>query len=223
MDAIGINGGIIVAGGVAECECCGPVCDNGAPFLDVTLTWTDAATTKDYLGHTFTNGETIAMCPGGYTCFDGFTTTNSQPQQLEAWNKRAGQQKAYDIYRTVSYGTGSPNPPTTYFQTNIYNEEIGLKMDNRSGSGGTFQRIRRVVNRDGLLTHFYASSFGTSGFMRLYATVNNGGATLTPPWTTPTISHGIPDDFEGSITSGGGLTITWAKNHTGVPWGDCFT
>jgi len=38
------------------------------PLLDVTLTWSDSDTTKEYLFQTWTNGETKAICPLYYGC-----------------------------------------------------------------------------------------------------------------------------------------------------------
>lgn len=47
---------------LAECNCPG---DTG-PKVNVTLSWTDPDTTKSFLGCTFTNGETKAVCPTNY-------------------------------------------------------------------------------------------------------------------------------------------------------------
>jgi len=250
MDAIGIDGGILVFGGVAECDCCaGPDCDY--PLLDVTLTWTDSDTTKNYLGYTFTNGETIAVCPETYSCLNvynppptstPFPSTLTLNQHFELWGH---------------YGSGSYETPKAEVLAKQYTTYLGTPFQTTFTFSRDASRIRlsnntREFARYGVVT-YHTDGIGNS------LVVRRGGSDKVTTWhrynrdtatysyqgstgpfrqailtdegidnvggNTPVRSNfdqGITDDFEGSITSAGGLTITWAKNHTGVPWGDCF-
>jgi len=222
MDAIGINGGILVDGGVAECDCCGepPWCDH--PLLDVTLTWTDSSTIKTWLDLTFTNGETKEVCPEAYSCNTGVSAYFYRNQ--ETWS----------IIRAFGSPINLSTNKNGYFYTTgdttlIRSQQLRLAMekDVATYTNAEVHRLERKIHHTdaGFTSFFTASSVifqGNTTYKRRYGTPNVG----TPPAPIPlpySVTPGIPDSFEGSATTAGGLTITWAKNHTGVPWGDCFT
>jgi hypothetical protein len=243
--AIGGNSAVQGDFGIATCDCCNP-CDY--PLLDVTMTWTDLDITKDYLGSTFTNGETIAICPTNYNCAHvvSSTITSGSSKQYrnssrEFWQFGGGvMSKKRDVYsRYQPPTTGAPSFTTSF--TDAIISGVSLKnyiYDYRklftSFSTGYTKNYRwknlRVARGAG---DDIATDHGFKDFER----VSTG--TFLPPWSstvkhtvitpdgtnTPTFSNfasGITNAFEGTITSASGLTITWAKNNTGVPWGDCF-
>jgi len=77
-----IAGQVLSVGGINTSCCCDPPtnpCEPDPP-IKVTLTWTDSDTTKNYVGETFTNGETRVICPDIYQC-----ANNSR----EYWRKSA--------------------------------------------------------------------------------------------------------------------------------------
>ena len=240
MNAIGVNGGILVEGGVAECECCEPACDD--PLLDVTLTWTDSDTTKDYLGETWTNGETRAICPDTYDCenlnvhpYFSPTSLSVALRKNEFWGNSANKSGTFSTKRVGRYSySGSPSTYTAttsgnadgnvlYLQNNSYKHFRVLYSIYRTSK---VQSVRVQYNGPTPVTTLTRYRLRGQGYpslndiLREYTTGINNINSHTP--TLSTFNDGINNSFEGSITSSGGLTIAWAKNNTGVAWGDCF-
>lgn len=245
---IGGKNGIQGDDGIASCDCCEPACEY--PLLDVTLTWTDADVTKTFLGETFTNGETRAICPTTYSCTDYTGGTGGYPSlsgtitlQEEAWSISGTSNASPSYQRTTNYKRTTYGNPPTYSTVTNSGQFSGIRLSNnyrvlfsyplgpfpsfntvgfgnrlRVRRGGT-DAVQSIHSYDNVVTTYS----GTAPFRYTRETVsasaNNGGNTPT----RTTFNNGIDAGFEGSITSSGGLTIAWARNNTGEPWGDCFT
>jgi hypothetical protein len=234
--AIGGNSAVQGDFGIATCDCCNP-CDY--PLLDVTLTWTDLDVTKNYLGYTFTNGQTIAICPDLYGCgnssgtITGTFTDYNTFNILEKWKKTG---TSYDTPGFVSKKKFREWMSTQTFT--VTNDFSGISLSNGSYELWSYSaadirkdvRKKLKVRRGGTepVTTYHAYNFsyllkdpppsGIFHYFTGYGTGNDGTNTVT----LTTFNDGINSSMEGSVTSASGLTITWAKNNAGVPWGDCF-
>lgn len=192
------NGHIAKANGrlVNDCDCCGGVvCPGGIPGIDFTLTFAGGGT-KDFLGVTFSSGETKTICPTTYTCDITMltyhfptTTTYADTRKIEAWVHTTlpsffiifGERfiEQYYAYYTNQAQVGFSIPASAYF------------------FGGNFAN-------DGGVPHTAVSTTNISTFLSL------AGMTL---------NSRIPDGAFGQLTTTGGLTIAWAR---GVgTWNPC--
>jgi hypothetical protein len=226
MNGIGlIDGGIIVEGGVASCECCDPPPECDFPLLDVTMTWTDADITKSFMGESFTNGETKAMCPTSYSCTNntGATSTIS-----EKWQGVGTSNNTPTFYVSSKIYTAS----STYNGSGIATTFSGIVLGNRyfHTTTGISRKaeVQTIAARrggsPGRMTSWHATeqfSNSASAFsVKHYVYYYNLSQSNTP--TMSTFKNGINANFEGTMTSAAGLTIAWARNNSGVAWGDCL-
>lgn len=126
---------------IGDCGCCGVVPACSDPLLDVTLTWTDADLTKSYMGETFTNGQTHAICPSQYNCFvnkDSRTITTGGGQvkyikgthKNEAWVRSNGAGEA-EVCVQDSRGSSGSLQYTSSYNTSKVIDRIALGIGYR--------------------------------------------------------------------------------------------
>lgn len=224
-----INGGLVFNNGaLGDCECCG--CDD--PMMDVTVSWTDADTTKSYLGQTFTNGQTIGICPSEYEC------TNAGNVRQEIWKEQglADPVTFGDRSPVFKYGTGTAYP-YNYTSTNTYTpynqgrRKLSFLFRSMTQTGA----INRILSQEARMNfgdfapntndaHAYANSRHIDQFAtgNRELTFRHFKHQVAPPLIQATTKVGITDDYNSSYTTSNGVTVAWSLNHTGKPWGDCF-
>lgn len=223
---IGLNGGGIAFnnGAVGNCRCCNK-CDD--PSVDITLSWTDADVTKEYLGETFTNGQTIEMCPDVYTC------TDAPPNNgVEFWRLVNNPVKNVKFNNISHYTAVRPLVPSTFTLVDTFHPPQNRSFQLVWGQGNiTFNQAVTI-----LMGHSTDFAFtGQSAFKNKYfKKLTSLGATslkrfnwFTPqPQPTmafqPLTEKGIGDSYNGTMTTSRGITITWARNTSGAQWGGCF-
>lgn len=161
------------------------------PPMEVTVTWIDDDETKSILGLSWTNGETKWVMPQTHESFDSY----------EVW--------------TVSTGTGVKERLSLghyyhYSHANNYSNDafIRLRIVELDSNTYTFnysprtllgEDYNRIFNSTGLLNYSLQSTFDA------FAGV---------------VPFGISDGFNGSITTSGGLTLSWSRvksDHWSVP------
>jgi len=201
-------------GGVAECACCDalPPCDD--PLLSVRLTWTGPEETIDYMGETFTNGQQHFICPDFYESLWSPSATEygyPAPAKNERW--QFGPSSAIDIDLWSSYNFD-------YFPGGFYYNP---------GYSKYYQKRQALLVEapDGGLTG-HLNLFWSQSFLGLppgppptsASTLTGGSVSLSTGGNTPNFSVNpgyISDNFEGSITTTGGITVAWEKT-AGTGW-----
>ena len=241
---IGINDGGIAFndGAVGGCACCG----GGPPFscvnpsLNVTMSWTGGGT-ETFLGETFTNGQTHKICPSTYQCTNNYTTTNKSGYRRELWIK-GSTLNAYGDMIVHENNNGALTTVTnadTFIRNfamawNLYVTSYGPRVfddrhiDNRiKWSLGTtnptaprFNSAYYLKNQERLVVDWYVT---TSILFSTYTWQWYDGQ-VTPTDQFQSIGKiGITDDYNGTYTTGRGITVTWSRGTDGdLAWGACF-
>lgn len=180
--------------------CCGTTPCTGTlggytpPAMNVTLSWTDADTTKSWRGLTFTNGETKQVCPDFYTCNGtGYATSF----QEETW------------------GYGPNDPPTVQQDSGIW-----MKAPINPGytQSSTLRQGRLVAlyigsgaYGDGVWVGHRQGSNTTSNSAVTNSTDNIVASNLGNVF--------INDAYFGQFTTTGGETLQWARG--AGTWNPC--
>lgn len=178
--------------------CCGGVCPNDWPPLEVTISWSSAPTGNsgweatatgklDMFGKTFSNGQTHDICPTSYF----FRSINGGTAVDAVWKRQA-----------ISGNLGFSN----YYASQglpQYDVNLGEKVQTRDGAR-RYARVLEVRNTGGggtnTITYNYSTNISATSGLSLLSLQAALVKTITF------------DEFAGQITTSAGITIAWAKS-----------
>ena len=190
--------------GLIVCDSCPCVSSCPYPEIQMTVTWNDTDSTKTFFGETFTNGQTIQICPDLYKCrprYTQSTTTYSNPpyksgrkskRSLQQWNKGG-------IDLVASYDYGIP------FSSTGAGRNYGDKQ--------TINILSMSLNTGNFNADWYKFSYYNFGGLIVSSTTANFGSTTYSDInvsTFPLSEDNIADEQFGSV-SDGNVTLTWAR------------
>jgi hypothetical protein len=162
---------------------------NADPTLDVTVTWTDADATKDYLGCTWTNGECKEVYATSYNLQYNPRPVTGTDMNINNWNR-------------VISGDKLGMAGTTILATTTFSDAKLGEIDVIRNQDTNFDLNIRV-------SYWFGSRYSTL--------VNNTNVASYIPALTM-LSYGVPigsTNRNGTVTTTNGLTITWTE---GTGW-----
>lgn len=234
---VSLGGNLFVTGnGLVAGECCCPgttttsvnPCTGGKVPLKVTISWTGTPPeltggTYTWLGHDFSNGQTILVCPTTYYCGKTDPTTLT-PVSNFTGGGNCSFVKQYNYLRYSNlWSIADMNLQAVYFNSQ-YRKYYGTHTNSITCNVTTqFTNAGSIWKKS--LT---ASPLGGRSIRRtkaiiggFFTTTNSNQAGLSTDTITPAANFAvtpapifIDDDILGQLTTTSGVTIAWTK---GVP------
>ena len=194
-------------------ECGGVTCTlDGSPVPGVNMTVAfGGGGTKSLFGETWTSGETKLICPTSYLCtpYTATPTSGYVYYSSEEWEATIG----YDVL--TMFGFAQAYTLGMGAQGGVEQQQVFIGL---SGTTTAFGRHSKDLNVVSVLN--YPTPYSTTTTYTPSATTwtSYSGLVGAPPCA----AHGAPikDGSFGSVTTNGGITISWARADA-EDWNTC--